>query len=650
MKRFVLVVVGVLIVSGAYARITNIASINPHKHSRAAFPNAATAKTALPMTEMKDAQNAVQSARHGSESVLHVGDSVGRTWWDLQAVNCVPNHALNFQSGIGSIIGLGRSSLTSTDIGPYYGVNDGSAFKPLGPGGSTRWARITTDDRLYSAMAAFDDQKEVVISQSANPSTGSVPLVCLVDSQALEGKWTATPMAGTNGGYLPVVAVSDSNHIHVMYCTINTGEPITLWYTKSTDLGQTWSAPDTIATYVEAGAYSITARGGNVALVWNKWGYVGSLISLDNGNRFNFTGYLAYLGNYSGFTQKPAGHDTTAYFVTRDTLNWGNHLDALIDETGLLHVVAHPMWVHLDSVVISGNFAGIHLRSGGLISINGQNQDMPDSLNGFFYYAIDTSGQLQNPSRMGPVQGDPFGAFTFAEIQQFYTLSGEEMYVGWPQLGYNPSTHMLYCVYGSYDKNDVDVLTAGSRQYPIMFSHVYGTTSQVPSNGWTFPSKISADGTDAEYPSLADFVDDHVVITYQGDYHAGTYTNYRLAQQTPPFTPFANAIVGLSAPATKLTAVNDLNAAMPQGFALGQNYPNPFNPTTRIAYSLDKAADVHLEVFDILGRSVANLAAGKQDAGIHTATFDATHLQSGVYTYTLTAGSQHATRTMVLTK
>ncbi|HBQ61225.1 MAG TPA: hypothetical protein DD671_16810, partial [Balneolaceae bacterium] len=44
-----------------------------------------------------------------------------------------------------------------------------------------------------------------------------------------------------------------------------------------------------------------------------------------------------------------------------------------------------------------------------------------------------------------------------------------------------------------------------------------------------------------------------------------------------------------------------------QGFKLNQNHPNPFNPTTNISFSLPHAAEVKLNVYDLLGRNVANL-------------------------------------------
>ena len=85
-------------------------------------------------------------------------------------------------------------------------------------------------------------------------------------------------------------------------------------------------------------------------------------------------------------------------------------------------------------------------------------------------------------------------------------------------------------------------------------------------------------------------------------------------------------------------------------FELGQNYPNPFNPTTTIHYSILKSGPISLRVYDLLGREVATLFSGIQDAGEHTATFDATKVSSGVYFYRLQAGSGSITKKMVFMK
>jgi glucuronoarabinoxylan endo-1,4-beta-xylanase len=57
-----------------------------------------------------------------------------------------------------------------------------------------------------------------------------------------------------------------------------------------------------------------------------------------------------------------------------------------------------------------------------------------------------------------------------------------------------------------------------------------------------------------------------------------------------------------------------------------------------------------LAVFDLTGREVARLVSGKKTAGIHSVSFDASQLSSGVYVYRLQAGSFVQTRKMLLIK
>jgi hypothetical protein len=89
---------------------------------------------------------------------------------------------------------------------------------------------------------------------------------------------------------------------------------------------------------------------------------------------------------------------------------------------------------------------------------------------------------------------------------------------------------------------------------------------------------------------------------------------------------------------------------LPLEFALSQNYPNPFNPSTTIRYALPEPAEVELTVYDVLGRTIRELASGTQPAGTYEVTFDATGLPSGVYFYRLQAGDYVETKRMVVAK
>ncbi|HQV32934.1 MAG TPA: T9SS type A sorting domain-containing protein, partial [Calditrichia bacterium] len=92
------------------------------------------------------------------------------------------------------------------------------------------------------------------------------------------------------------------------------------------------------------------------------------------------------------------------------------------------------------------------------------------------------------------------------------------------------------------------------------------------------------------------------------------------------------------------------NQVVASDFKLEQNYPNPFNPTTTISYEVSKAADVNLDVYNVLGEKVASLVSGRQNAGSYTVDFDAASFSSGIYFYTLTSGSVKITKKMVLMK
>lgn len=74
-------------------------------------------------------------------------------------------------------------------------------------------------------------------------------------------------------------------------------------------------------------------------------------------------------------------------------------------------------------------------------------------------------------------------------------------------------------------------------------------------------------------------------------------------------------------------------------YVLIQNYPNPFNSSTTFQYSLAKDSDVTLEVFDIMGKKVANLVNGSKDSGYHSAQWNASdqNLPSAIYIYRFTA-------------
>lgn len=104
---------------------------------------------------------------------------------------------------------------------------------------------------------------------------------------------------------------------------------------------------------------------------------------------------------------------------------------------------------------------------------------------------------------------------------------------------------------------------------------------------------------------------------------------------------------------TTTLALDDDIVSGPEAFTLYQNFPNPFNPSTSINYSLIKASDVTLTIFDIAGRELATFRRGIQAAGQYQIIWNGQNSQgnlvsTGVYFCRLQTPTQSQTVKMVL--
>lgn len=96
-------------------------------------------------------------------------------------------------------------------------------------------------------------------------------------------------------------------------------------------------------------------------------------------------------------------------------------------------------------------------------------------------------------------------------------------------------------------------------------------------------------------------------------------------------------------------------ADMAAGFELLNNYPNPFNPSTEIRYSMDKAADVQLTLYNTAGQQVRCLVDQHQTSGVHSVHWDGRdssgeQVGNGVYFCHLQVGAQSRTCKMIMQK
>ncbi|MBX2819646.1 MAG: choice-of-anchor D domain-containing protein [Rhodothermaceae bacterium] len=97
------------------------------------------------------------------------------------------------------------------------------------------------------------------------------------------------------------------------------------------------------------------------------------------------------------------------------------------------------------------------------------------------------------------------------------------------------------------------------------------------------------------------------------------------------------AVKGIEILDPTLTSVEDDPTNLPESFKILGNYPNPFNPTTNIVFELPQAAEVSVEVYDVMGRKVFETQPNPFAPGQQQVTIEANDFASGIYLYRVIA-------------
>ncbi|MBN1447215.1 MAG: T9SS type A sorting domain-containing protein [Bacteroidetes bacterium] len=100
---------------------------------------------------------------------------------------------------------------------------------------------------------------------------------------------------------------------------------------------------------------------------------------------------------------------------------------------------------------------------------------------------------------------------------------------------------------------------------------------------------------------------------------------------------------------TSYSPVVEIRVPRADGFQMEQNYPNPASLSlgeTTVALFLPAAQDVHLTLFDALGRYVRTVTEGHYSAGRHFITLPLADLRQGTYFYRCTVNGRILVRRM----
>ncbi len=72
-------------------------------------------------------------------------------------------------------------------------------------------------------------------------------------------------------------------------------------------------------------------------------------------------------------------------------------------------------------------------------------------------------------------------------------------------------------------------------------------------------------------------------------------------------------------------------AVKPQATGITAIRPNPFNSVVNIEYSVERETRVEIDIYDILGRKIANIESTSRPTGDYRAGWDAADFPGGIY-------------------
>jgi len=202
--------------------------------------------------------------------------------------------------------------------------------------------------------------------------------------------------------------------------------------------------------------------------------------------------------------------------------------------------------------------------------------------------------------------------------------------------------------------DDIVIFTYGL--VPVELSSFTATVGKnTVTLNWTTSSELNNMGFEVDKKSMSNNSDWQKIGFVEGNGNSTTIKNYSFVDESPVKGTTLYRIKQIDFDGS-FKIYNSVSVSF-EGvtkYALEQNYPNPFNPSTMIKYSIPVAGPVKLTVYNLLGSEVATLVDEYKEAGTYSVEFSKVKLKneigSGVYIYTINAGSFTQTRKMVVVK
>ncbi len=603
------------------------------------------------------------------KSVVLLGDEVELldTQYDLQTNQLLSNRIVTWPDGtISAVATMGlETPPASPDRGTGYNYFDGANWqeKPT--------ERIESDRCGWPNIAAWGTEGEIVVAHIAN-TAGDVGLMINRRPVRGEGEWEESTFVSDIAGVDPTwpracTSGENNEYLHLFYNSYNAYGAMSaaVFYARSSDGGTTWDVKDVILegmgedsyTGITADDYVLASRGNTVVLLCaSVWFDMFMMKSTDNGNTWEKT--VVWEHPFPMFNIMEQFLEDTLYGV-------GNSAQIAIDPFGNCHIVYSCTRIMRDETYEPGYYSsfpyydGIGYWNESMEAPIPTPEEVPSWANYPEYYTLDPDYLDQE---LGVLIGwaqdvDGNGQLDYVDVAsgEFpFAVYREKGLSAFPTLSISDDGMIAFAF-----SSPTEYYATSDDRYN--YNHVWVTFSPDLGNTW---GTDLGEGTfyDLQEGELFHIFDECIYgqfapnnvagteyfdFVYNADDKPGIYIDYTLDPTGEQTEPSTNRYIHNLIPKL-LVGIDDINLENNPSLQVSNCYPNPTHGTTTLTVSLSDAGSVALEIFNLTGQKVMEIPAAKMAKGVNTITFDASALNSGVYFYTVTAGTESISKKMIV--
>ncbi|HHE46762.1 MAG TPA: T9SS type A sorting domain-containing protein, partial [Bacteroidetes bacterium] len=145
---------------------------------------------------------------------------------------------------------------------------------------------------------------------------------------------------------------------------------------------------------------------------------------------------------------------------------------------------------------------------------------------------------------------------------------------------------------------------------------------------WVFRVEATDPGPVTVQFDVTEFTNRFPGVTLEASYPGGSIDLTETNSFTVNYTEAFDVVITVD-------AMNDVadgvDTEIPNEFSIRSAHPNPFNPSVTVEFGVPEASRIRAEVFNINGRHVATLSNSTYQPGVHSLTWNAAGLPSGIY-------------------